>query len=130
MPSRFTSKKTVNEKQTVFLIINGVNIISYAYIYIYDVKNVIYALQCNGCQEYYIGQTGDKLRSRRTVHAQQIRDPSTRQLPLSGHIDICCQTDPKFTMFPFYKMHSESISTRLAKEKHFIKCFNPKLNAL
>ena len=65
-----------------------------------------------------------------TVHAQQIRDPSTRQLPLSGHIDICCQTDPKFTMFPFYKMHSESISARLAKEKHFIKCFNPKLNAL
>ena len=95
-----------------------------------DVKNVIYALQCNGCQEYYIGQTGDKLRSRRTVHAQQIRDPSTRQPPLSGHIDICCQTDPKFTMFPFYKMHSESISARLAKEKHFIKCFNPKLNAL
>ena len=32
MPSRFTNKKTVNEKQTVFLIINGVNIISYAYI--------------------------------------------------------------------------------------------------
>ena len=95
-----------------------------------DVKNVIYVLQCNGCKEYYIGQTWDKLRSRRTVHAQQIRDPSTRQLPLSEHIDICCRTDPKFTMFPFFKMHSESISARLAKEKHFIKCFNPKLNVL
>ena len=32
MPSRFTSG--VNGKQTVFLIINGVNISSYAYIYI------------------------------------------------------------------------------------------------
>ena len=41
-----------------------------------DVKNVIYVLECNGCNEYYIGQTGDKLRSRRTVHEQQIRDPS------------------------------------------------------
>ena len=51
------------------------------------------------CKEYYIGQTGDKLRNRRTVHAQQIRDPSTRQLPLSEHIDICCRTDPKFTVF-------------------------------
>ena len=51
-----------------------------------DVKNVIYALQSNDCHEYYIGQTGDKLRSRRTVHAQQIRDHSLRQLPLSGHI--------------------------------------------
>ena len=95
-----------------------------------DVKNVIYVLACNGCNEYYIGQTGDKLRSRRTVHAQQIRDPSTRQLPLSEHIDICCQTNPKFTMFPFFKMHSESFSARLAKEKHFIRCFSPKLNAI
>ena len=97
-----------------------------------DVKNDIYALKCNDCQEYYIGQTGNKLRSRRTVHAQQIRDPSTRQLPLSGHIDICCQTDPTFTMFPFYKMPSESISARLvkAKEKHCINCFDTNLNAL
>ena len=79
-----------------------------------DVKNVINALQCNGYKEYYIGQTGDKLRSRRTVHAQQIRDPLTRQLPLSGHIDICCQTDPTFTMFPFFKMHSENFSAWFA----------------
>ena len=28
--------------------------------------------------EYYIGQTGDKLRTRRNTHAQQIRDPSVR----------------------------------------------------
>ena len=33
MPSRFTKKDSgVNEKQTVFLIINGVNIILYTYI--------------------------------------------------------------------------------------------------
>ena len=34
MPSRFTNKKDsgVNEKQTVFLMLNRVNIISYAYI--------------------------------------------------------------------------------------------------
>lgn len=95
-----------------------------------DVKNVLYVLKCNGCQEYYIGQTGDKLRTRRTVHAQQIRDPSTRQLPLSEHIDNCCANSPKFTMFPFFKMHSESISARLAKENYFIKCFKPKLNAI
>ena len=84
------------------------------------VKNVIYVLQCNGCKENDIGQTGNKLRSRRTMHAQQIRDPSTGQVPLSEHIDICCRSDPKFTMFPFFKMHSKSISARLAKEKHFI----------
>ena len=88
---------------------------------------MIYVLEGNGCNEYYIGQTGDKLRSRRTVHAQQIRDPWTRQLPLR-----CCQTNPKFTMLLFFKIHSESVSARLAKlkEKHFIKCFSPKLNAI
>ena len=95
-----------------------------------DVKNVIYAIKCNGCKELYIGQTGDKLRTRRTIHAQQIRDPSTRQIPLSEHIDNCSRSIPKFQMFPFFKMHTESISARLAKEKHFIRCFKPKLNVL
>ena len=41
------------------------------------VKNVIYVLVCNGCREFYIGQTGDKLRNRETVHIQQVRDPLT-----------------------------------------------------
>ena len=89
-----------------------------------DVKNVIYVMKCNGCKELYIGQTGDKLCTRRTIHAQQIRDPSTRQIPLSGHIDICSQNNPKFQMFPFFKIRTESISARLAKEKHFIRCLN------
>ena len=40
-----------------------------------EVRNVIYAPICNGCGQYYIGQTGDKLRNRRTVHEQQMRDP-------------------------------------------------------
>ena len=41
-----------------------------------DVKNVLYAINCLRCDEYYIGQ---KLRDRLTVHAQQIRDPSTKK---------------------------------------------------
>ena len=89
-----------------------------------DVKNVIYVIKSNGCKELYIGQTGDKLRARRTIHAQQIRDPSIRQIPLSEHIDNCSRSIPKFQMFPFFKMHTESISARLANEKHFIRCFN------
>jgi len=92
------------------------------------VKNVIYVLICNGCSEFYIGQTGDKLRNRRTVHDQQIRDPSTRQLPLSAHIEICSTKDPKYLIFPFYKCHSDNVSARLSKERYFINIFNPKLN--
>ena len=52
------------------------------------VRNVLYVLICNGCKEFYIGQTGDKLRNRKTVHEQQIRDPSTRQICLSANILI------------------------------------------
>ena len=70
------------------------------------------------------------LRTRHTVHAQQIRDPSTRQIPLSGHLDTCCQENPKFQMFPFFKFHSGSVSAKLAKENYFIKCFKPDLNSL
>ena len=94
------------------------------------VENVLYVLVCNGCKEFYIGQTGDKLRNRKTVHAQQIRDPSTRQLPLSEHLDKCSKKDPKFCIFPFYKFHSKNVSARLSKERYFIDVFNPKLNTI
>ena len=92
------------------------------------VRNVLYVLICNGCKEYYIGQTGDKLRNRKTVHEQQIRDPSTRQMPVSKHIDNCCKTQPKFSLFPFYKFQTDDVSARLAKERYFIDVFSPKLN--
>ena len=95
----------------------------------YDVKNVLYVIRCLGCNEYYIGQTGGKLRDRRTVHAQQIRDPSTRQIPLSAHLDMCSKVTPKFVMFPFFKIKTETTSARIAKEHYFIKCFKPLLNA-
>ena len=38
-------------------------------------KKCSYILICNGCKEYHIGQTIDKIRNRKTVHEQQIRDP-------------------------------------------------------
>ena len=86
-----------------------------------NVKNVLYeyVLICNGCREYYIGQT---------VHDQQIRDPSTRQLPLSSHLEQCSLINPKFSIFLFYKFHNNDVSARLSKEKYFINIFNPKLN--
>ena len=93
-------------------------------------QNVLYVLICNGCKEFYIGQTGDKLRNRRTVHDQQIRIPSTRQLPVSAHVDRCCSTDPKYSIFPFYKFHVNDVSARLSKEKYFLNIFNLNLTEL
>lgn len=94
-----------------------------------DVKNVVYVIQCRGCNELYIGETND-LRKRMTVHRQQIRDESTRMIPLSGHIDVCSNSEPKFFVFPFYKANQTNAIQRKEREKLFIRTFSPKLNAI
>ena len=94
-------------------------------------QNLIYVIKCNGCGEEYIGQTGDTLRARVRVHKQQIRDPSCRCIPLSGHIDSCGGNQtPNFSIFPFYKILSDSDEKRKIKENFFIKLFQPKLNCI
>lgn len=94
-----------------------------------EVKNVIYVMKCRGCNEEYIGETGNYLRRRVTVHNQQIRDPKTRMLYVSEHISICAgDMTPPYNIFPFYKMYSESTSLRRAKENYFINLLKPKLN--
>ena len=69
-----------------------------------------------------------KLRNRKTVHIQQVRDPLTRQMPLSAHLDTCFNTYQKFSIFPFFKMQNDNVSARLSKEEYFIKIYKPKLN--
>ena len=93
-----------------------------------SISGVLYVLICNGCKEYYIGKTGDKLMNRKTVHEQQIRDPSTSQMPVSKHIDNCCETQPMLSIFLFYKFQTDVVSVRLAKERYFIYMLSPKLN--
>ena len=85
-------------------------------------------MKCRGCGEEYIGETGNYLRERVTLHNQQIRDPSTRMLHVSDHISTYAnRQDSKYYIFPFYKMYSESTSLRRAKEKYFINPLKPKL---
>ena len=99
--------------------------------YIYDVKNVVYVMKCRGCGEEYIGETGNPLRQRVTIHNQQIRDPKTRMLKVSEHISNCAHAlNPKYNIFLFYKMYSESTTLRRAKEKLFINALKPKLNRI
>ena len=95
-----------------------------------DVKNVIYVMKCRGfCGEEYIGETGNFLRKRVAIHNQQIRDPRNRMLRVSGHTDGCASNlNPKYYIFPFHKMYSESTTLWRAKEKSFINSLKPKLN--
>ena len=43
---------------------------------------------------------------------------------------IYIDQDPKYFVFPFYQMKTESIMKRKEKEKYFIRTFLPKLNSL
>ncbi|VDI32626.1 Hypothetical predicted protein [Mytilus galloprovincialis] len=45
-------------------------------------SNLIYVIRCNGCKKDYIGQTGNTLRKRFTVHRQQIRHKEIRMIKL------------------------------------------------
>ena len=88
--------------------------------------NLIYVITCAGCGHNYIGETGDVLRNRATVHKQQIRDLHTRILGVSKHIDECAAgLTPQFTIFPFYKILSPSEVMRKNKERFFISKYNP-----
>ena len=87
-------------------------------------KNLIYVITCAGCGHSYIGETGDVLTKRVTVHKQQIREQYMRMLGVSKHIDECAVgLTPQFTIFPFYKIFSPFESMRKNKERFFIlKC--------
>jgi len=93
-----------------------------------DARNVIYAIICNGCNKKYIGETTN-LRSRVTLHNQHINHPELRKIPLSKHIDECTNIQPKYKIFPFYKLQQEDRLRRRIKEEHFINIFQPELNS-
>ena len=87
-----------------------------------DVKKLIYVMKCRGCGDEYIGETGNYLRKRVTVRNQQIRNPRTRILQVSAHIDTCANnTFPTYYIFPFYKMYSDRSTLQRAKENFFIE---------
>ena len=95
-------------------------------------KNLLYVIKCEGFGEDYIGETGNELRKRMTVHRQQTRDPTTNMIPLSAHLSLrTCAKDKEnyFTVFPFYKFADNTTEQeRIWKESEFITKYRPKLN--
>ena len=94
----------------------------------FKAKNVIYIIQCRGCNEQYIGETVN-LRNRVALHNQHVRVPELRKIPVSGPI-ADCNREQNYFIFPFYQMKRESIIKRKEKEKFFIRTFLSKLNSL
>ena len=45
---------------------------------------------CLGCKEFYVGETGDTLRNRFTVHRQQMAlEPENAPVPVDPHLRTC-----------------------------------------
>ena len=59
---------------------------------------------CPGCNEFYIGETGNTLFARVRVHKQLINTTEYRQIALTEHWGVCGQK--QFQIFPFYKLAS------------------------
>ena len=92
-------------------------------------KNLIYVLFCNGCNQRYVGQSGDELRSRCRVHRQHISNPNEAPLFVSKHINQCAHSIvPSFQILPIYKMKTEDKDQRIRMEHHFINKLCPSLN--
>ena len=83
--------------------------------------NCIYAIKCCGCEECYIGETGN-FRSRTNLHEDHIR--RCVGLNVSIHIKNCTthiEENKKFKIMPIYKGKKEDLALRKTMESTFIK---------
>ena len=84
---------------------------------------------CDGCKECYVGQTGDIIRHRFTVHRHQAL-PYADYVPVKAdrHLRICGKN--KYKVFPFFRPKKNTTIYREMQEERWIKIMKPKLNAL
>ena len=92
-------------------------------------RNLIYIAICSGCNEYYIGETGDKLCNRFANHRSQGKIGATITPVLADIHFRTCGKD-KYKVFPFYRPRFNDILLRREYEELFIRRFKPKLNGL
>lgn len=89
-------------------------------------KCVIYAIICSRCGDFYIGQTSNELRTRMTVHRQQTKTDSLRNLNVNKHVHDCA--GDHFNVIPLYQLHSSDTVLLENKENQLIKILKPNLN--
>ena len=90
-------------------------------------RNVVYIIIAGRCRENYIGETGDQINKRFTVHRNQGKE-GTMVVPCQAdqHLRVCDRNDYK--VFPFYRPQRNDFVLRRAIEEKYIKLLNPKLN--
>ena len=87
-----------------------------------DAKNLIYVMQCTGCDEEYIGETYHSLRHIMTVHRRQIRNSNVRILHVSKHIATCARKcEPPFKLFSIYILRRKSLVSTYTVCNNFVR---------
>ena len=77
--------------------------------------------------EAYLGETGDKLSTRWTVHRQQSKlHPTQAPVQADVHFRICGNN--KYVVFPFYRPKYNDTNLRRRYEEYFQQKFKPLLN--
>ena len=90
-------------------------------------RNVVYIAICDGCGEFYIGETGDKLSNRFAVHRQQGKiEADNGGLHADQHFRVCGNN--KYSVFPFYRPRFEDVTLRREHEEKWIRKLKPVLN--
>ena len=90
-------------------------------------RNLLYVLKCKCCGENYLGETGDELCSRCTVHRQQGKEGAQIQaVKADQHLRICGKDD--YLVFPFKRLKKNCTIYRRVVEDDFIKKTKPALN--
>ena len=89
-------------------------------------QNIIYSAICSNCEEFYVGETKNELRTRMTLHRQQTMHKELTIIRANKHFQEC--SDGIFKIFPIYKINVDSDSYRKRKEEQFINILKPSLN--
>ena len=89
------------------------------------VRNVIYALFCEGCNKSYLGETVC-LRNRASSHRSSSKSDLRAVMDVSKHL-LCCNKG--FRICPIYKVKKQCKILRLVIEDDLIKLLKPDLNA-
>ena len=92
-------------------------------------RNVIYIIVCGGCLEFYVGETGDIIRIRFTVHRQHMK-LNYVDAPVKADPHFRCCGHGKYEVFPFFRPKYNNVIYRRAQEKRWINKLKPKLNQL
>ena len=92
-------------------------------------RNLLYVAVCSGCQETYLGETGDQLSTRFAVHRQQSKlNAEIQAVKADQHFRIC--GGDKHKVFPFKRLKKNCTIYRRVVEDYNIKQQKPTLNGL